>query len=93
MTVPDPVSPAVVAFAAAGNDVDALSSAINEASYLDTQPGDDRQKLRGTNTFARFPMLSVYYCLEIASINQICRIHDNANNMRASNRVRITNLI
>lgn len=52
MTVPAPVSPAVAAFAAAGSDIDALTSAIGEASYLDTQPGEDRQKLRGVPAFA-----------------------------------------
>jgi len=41
------VSPAIAAFAAAGNDIDALEKAIEEASYLDATPGEDRQKLRG----------------------------------------------
>ena len=41
------VSPAIAAFAAAGNDIDALEKAIEEASYLDATPGEERQKLRG----------------------------------------------
>ena len=44
------VSPAIAAFAAAGNDIDALEKAIEEASYLDASPGEDRQKLRGEPT-------------------------------------------
>ena len=50
MTVP-PASPeaqeAVAGFAAAGNDLDALSAAIEKASFLDSIPGEERQKLRG----------------------------------------------
>ena len=41
------VAQAIEAFAAAGNDIDALEKAIGEASYLDASPGEDRQKLRG----------------------------------------------
>ena len=47
MTVAPGVSPAVAAFAAAGNDIDALREAIDAAKYLDDKPGEDRQKLRG----------------------------------------------
>ena len=43
------VSPAIAAFAAAGNDIDALEKAIEEASFLDATPGEDRQKLRGAH--------------------------------------------
>lgn len=32
---------------AAGNDTEALAEAIKEASFLDSTPGEDRQKLRG----------------------------------------------
>ena len=31
----------------AGDSIDALSMAIEHAAYLDDQPGDPRQKLRG----------------------------------------------
>ncbi len=41
------VGEAVAGLAAAGNDTDALQKAIEEASYLEATPGDDRQKLRG----------------------------------------------
>ena len=47
MTVPASTSPAIAGIASAGNDIDALMLAIGEASYLDEEPGDDRQKLRG----------------------------------------------
>jgi len=36
-----------VAALAAAKDRDALESAISAAAFLDTIPGDDRQKLRG----------------------------------------------
>jgi hypothetical protein len=35
---------------AAGNDPEALAEAIEQASFLDATPGDDRQKLRGKVT-------------------------------------------
>lgn len=38
---------AAVAALAAAKDVEALEAAIESASFLDNQPGDDRQKLRG----------------------------------------------
>ena len=36
---------------AAADNVDELAWAIEEASFLDSQPGDNRQKLRGQPTF------------------------------------------
>ncbi len=47
------VAPAIAAFAAAGNDIDAMEKAIGEASYLDATPGEDRQKLRGSPRLLR----------------------------------------
>ncbi|KAK9863274.1 hypothetical protein WJX84_001796 [Apatococcus fuscideae] len=41
---------AVAAFAAAGNDPDALSAAIDQAKFLDNVPGEERQKLRAART-------------------------------------------
>lgn len=38
---------AVASFAAAGNDPDSLSAAIDKAAFLDKIPGEERQKLRG----------------------------------------------
>ncbi|KAK9903386.1 hypothetical protein WJX75_004576 [Coccomyxa subellipsoidea] len=35
---------------AAGNDPEALAEAIEQASFLDATPGDDRQKLRAART-------------------------------------------
>ena len=52
------MSPAIAAFAAAGNDIDALEKAIEEAAYLDATPGEDRQKLRG-NAARVSPRLSL----------------------------------
>ena len=40
----------LAALAGAGNDLDALAAAIRGASFLDTTPGEDRQKLRGAQT-------------------------------------------
>ena len=37
----------VASLSDAGDSVDALSMAIQQAAYLDDQPGDARQKLRG----------------------------------------------
>ena len=45
MTTSDPKT-AVSALAAA-KDIPALEAAIQAAAFLDTAPGDDRQKLRG----------------------------------------------
>jgi hypothetical protein len=42
------VNSAVALLKAAGDDIDALSQAIIKAEFLDTIPGEDRQKLRGT---------------------------------------------
>ena len=39
---------ALAALAAAGTDREALISAIKAATFLDETPGEDRQKLRGT---------------------------------------------
>ena len=39
---------AVVAALVAAKDIASLETAIKSASFLDTAPGDDRQKLRGT---------------------------------------------
>ena len=47
MTVAPALAAFAAAFAAAGNDIDALEKAIEEAAYLDATPGEDRQKLRG----------------------------------------------
>jgi hypothetical protein len=38
---------ALAAMAAAGSDPDSLASAITGAAFLDAQPGDARQQLRG----------------------------------------------
>lgn len=38
---------ALAGIAAAGNDPEALAEAIEQASFLDATPGEDRQKLRG----------------------------------------------
>ncbi len=38
---------AVSALHAAGDDIEALVEAIEQASFLDDIPGEDRQKLRG----------------------------------------------
>ena len=54
MTVPAPVNPAIAAINAAGNDIDSLTLAIEQAEHLESQPGDDRQKLRGA-TSTRVP--------------------------------------
>lgn len=42
---------AVEALVAAGNNVEALISAIEQASFLDAIPGEDRQKLRGKSDY------------------------------------------
>ena len=39
---------AVAGLAAAANNIEGLTLAIEKASFLDATPGDDRQKLRGT---------------------------------------------
>ena len=44
---------AVAAFAAAGNDPDALSAAIDQAKFLDNVPGEERQKLRGASASSK----------------------------------------
>jgi len=38
---------AAVAALVAAKDIPALEAAISQASFLDSVPGDDRQKLRG----------------------------------------------
>jgi hypothetical protein len=38
---------AVALLKAAGDDIDALSEAIIKTSFLDSIPGEDRQRLRG----------------------------------------------
>ena len=38
---------AAVAALAAAKDIEALEGAIAQAAFLDSTPGDDRQKLRG----------------------------------------------
>lgn len=42
------VAAAVAALHAAGNDMEALTEAIEQAAFLGDIPGEDRQKLRGT---------------------------------------------
>lgn len=39
---------AIARIAAAADSVDALAVAVEKAAFLDGQPGDGRQKLRGT---------------------------------------------
>ena len=41
---------ALANLAAAGNDTEALAEAIEQASFLDAKPGEDRQKFRGRQT-------------------------------------------
>jgi hypothetical protein len=43
------VNSAVALLKSAGDDIDALSQAIIKAEFLDNIPGEDRQKLRGTD--------------------------------------------
>jgi hypothetical protein len=46
---------AVAALQAAGEDIDALITAVGKAKFLDEIPGDDRQKLRGECASAASP--------------------------------------
>ncbi len=46
MTATDPEA-AVAACHAAGDDVEALGQAVQAASWLESKPGDHRQKFRG----------------------------------------------
>lgn len=62
------VAPAIAAFAAAGNDVDALEQAIEQASYLDATPGEDRQKLRGSLRSLRFHDNAPLRTIEVAIV-------------------------
>ena len=39
---------ALASIAAAADSIDALTVAVAKAAFLDGQPGDGRQKLRGT---------------------------------------------
>lgn len=48
---------AAVAALSAANDVDSLEAAIAEASFLDSVPGEDRQKLRGMFIILLMPHL------------------------------------
>ena len=49
-----------VAALAAAKDISALEAAISQASFLDTVPGDDRQKLRGKRVYY-LEMSTIYY--------------------------------
>lgn len=44
---------AIADLISAGNDLDALAEAIQNAGFLDEIPGEDRQKLRGKPLIAR----------------------------------------
>jgi hypothetical protein len=44
------IGSAVAALQAAGEDIDALITAVGKAKFLDEIPGEDRQKLRGQCT-------------------------------------------
>ena len=46
------VESAVARIAAAADSLDALSMAIEKAAFLDDQPGEGRQKLRGNQPFS-----------------------------------------
>ena len=83
------VSPAIAAFAAAGNDIDALEKAIEEASYLDATPGEDRQKLRGAA-----PRLSVRLSLRSAHLpgRHAAHITDHSGSRCAATRTRVKKL-
>jgi hypothetical protein len=47
---------AVATLQAAGEDIDALITAIGKAKFLDEIPGEDRQKLRGGFNVAASPI-------------------------------------
>ena len=47
---------AAVAALVGAKDIEALEAAIAAASFLDSVPGDDRQKLRGARGVAQWPL-------------------------------------
>jgi hypothetical protein len=65
MTVATPASPADISAAlaslhAAGDDLEALTEALERAAFLDGIPGDDRQKLRGGSRVACPPAAAAW---------------------------------
>ena len=60
---PADASTALAGLHAAGDDIEALSEAIEKAGFLDAVPGDDRQKLRGGSELQGWVPSSLLLCL------------------------------
>ncbi len=65
---------AVAALQAAGDDVEALTEAIQAASWIDAVPGEDRQKLRGEMALSMFDGAPPALALSTATsvVNTVC---------------------